>query len=258
MFITYQAQLLEKKQIAPDVFLFTFSCPPDEVWTFKAGQYMIFHIPQKEGHAARRLYSIASPPSQKNTLDFVIEMVPNGIGSMFLSALELGGTITLQGPAGMFAIRSDEKNKIFLATGTGIAPMHSMIHTLIEENTTKELHVFWGLKKCEDMYYGEELMKLATRYPNLKLYWCFSREASMETIKQELQKNTVLGRVTVGFEALMQEIQMKTQQTSPELLNSFEYYVCGGQVVVENLRQYLAEKGVTKENVIFEKFTAGV
>src|SRR3990167_11416038 len=103
MLTTYTAILKTKKEIAPEVFYLQFSYPTDINWSFQAGQYMIFHLPTMESrHPVRRLYSIASAPSQKDTLDFIIEMVPGGIGSSYIENMSEGDSITMQGPAGIF------------------------------------------------------------------------------------------------------------------------------------------------------------
>lgn len=261
MLITYQATLLEKKQLAPEITLFKFSYPDMADWNFKAGQYMIFHIPQDTEHTARRLYSIASPPAHTDSLDFVIEHVPNGIGSTFLLNMALGQTLNLQGPAGVFTFKENARNKIFLATGTGIAPMRSMIHTILDPGhpdsimSTAQLYLFWGMKNCSDMYYLDEFKLLAERNLNFSPQLCFSRETTIESVLEEARKYASLGRVTNGFEALITKLNAGKQEPLPDLLNSFDYYICGSNPVVETLKTYLAEKGILKENIVFEKFT---
>lgn len=267
MIITYQAKLLSKTKLAPEVDLFKFSRPPDNNWTFKAGQYMIFHVPSKDEHPVRRLYSIASPPHQQETVDFVIEYVPNGLGSTYLSGLKVGEEATLQGPAGVFTMKETDRDKIFLATGTGVAPMKSMIESILLLPQTsqethqegfllqrlqhlskqKRLYLFWGMKTCEDMYFLDEFKSLAEKYDHFKFKYCFSRETDLFTKMKDDVKHTISGRVTVGLEELLTNYDLK--------VTDFDYYLCGAHPVVEALRQYLSDKKVPKEQVIFEKFT---
>lgn len=267
MLITYTAKLLSKRELCKNIYYFSFSYPDDPNWTYKAGQYMIFHIPQKATHAARRLYSMASPTYQKSSLDFVIEMVPNGIASTYLSNLDIGGTVTLQGPAGIFVMKESPRPIIFLATGTGIAPIRSIIESLLNKPTSsdivqqetqlldrlkhlssqKRLYLFWGLKYCKDIYFLEEFKKLMNQHQHLYFKFCLSRQEKINDVPMDFQKDTVLGRVTKGLEDLLIDRDLNNKD--------FDYYLCGGDKVVQALREYLAERGIPKEQVMFEKFT---
>lgn len=249
MFTTYQAQLLEKKQLSPHVHFLQFSYPPIPDWDFKAGQYMIFHIPQGEGHAARRQYSIASHPTQKEALDFIIEYVDKGIASEYLAQMEVGQKLTFQGPAGVFVYRQLEREPVFLATGTGIAPIYSMAaDLLINQQYTKNIYLFWGLKHKGDMYYFDELKKLANEYTNFHFKMCLSREEELSALFSEEDLHfCTCGRIDKGFE------EMITEQKYSKA--NFTYYICGGKNMVESMREYLQNEQIPSEQVFFEKFT---
>lgn len=249
MFITYQAKLLEKTQLSEHVHYFKFSHPPQPDWDFKAGQYMIFHIPQGEGHAARRQYSIASHPSQKDALEFIIEYVENGVASQHLAKMQVGEELTFQGPAGVFIFRQNEREPIFLATGTGIAPIVSIIADLFENgNYSQNIYLFWGLKLKTDMYYFDELKQIANKYPNFHFKMCLSRESELAALfNEEDAKLCASGRIDKGLETMITE----TKQDK----NKFNYYICGSKHVVEAVREYLQSQTIPTEQVFFEKFT---
>lgn len=269
MLITYQAKLLKKAKLTENVYLFSFNRPADPRWDFKAGQYMIFHIPQPDNHPVRRLYSIASTPQHKESLDFVIEYVPNGLGTAYLSKMNVGDETTFQGPAGIFLVKESPRDKIFLATGTGIAPIKSIIDSMLifpqQKETVanpeslllnklqhlgsqKRLYLFWGMKNCEDMYFMNDFKNLTDNFTHFYFRFCLSRETDIFGKLGENAKHVALGRVTTGLEDLLSTYEYK--------IANFDYYLCGGNVVVEALRQYLYDKKVPKEQVIFEKFTA--
>ena len=251
MFTTYQSKLLERSTLVPGVDKLIFTRPggnPD--WTFQAGQYMIFHIPQGADHAARRQYSIASPPSEKNHLEFIIEYVPNGVASTYLPQMKTGDLLTMQGPAGVFIHRPSPRHAIYLATGTGIAPMFSMIpDKFSDRNFSQNIYLYWGLRNYKDIYYLDYLINLKNTYSQrFDFSVCLSRESELESkLKQELLQFFTLGHVNLGVETLLTRLQTSHA--------SFDYYLCGSKIVVESLRVYLTDKGVTKEQVTFEKFT---
>ena len=250
MFTTYHSKLLERSSLVTSVDKFIFTRPDNPDWAFQAGQYMIFHIPQAENHAARRQYSISSPPSQKNHLEFIIEYVPNGIASTYLPQMKIGALLTMQGPAGVFIYRPYPRNAVYLATGTGIAPMLSIIpDQLNNQNFSQNIYLYWGLKNLKDIYYLDYLINLKNTHPGrFEFSICLSRETELESqLKQELMPFFILGHVNLGVETLLAKLQTAH--------NAFDYYLCGGKHVVESLREYLAGKGVPKEQVAFEKFT---
>lgn len=249
MFITYQATLLEKKQLSEHVHYFKFTHPPQPDWSFAAGQYIIFHIPQGEGHAARRQYSIASHPAQKDALEFIIEYVENGVASQYLANMQVGEVLTFQGPAGVFIYREQEREPVFLATGTGVAPMISIIaDLLVTKQYRQNMHLFWGLKLKGDMYYFDELKQLSSQYPNFHFKMCLSRESELNALfSEEDSKYCIGGRIDKGFETMV----AATNQDK----NNFNYYICGSKHVVEAVREYLQTQTIPAEQVFFEKFT---
>jgi len=249
MFITYKAKLLEKKELAPHVNHIKFSYPEDPNFTFTAGQYMIFHIPQGEGQAARRQYSILSNPSQKDALEFIIEYVENGVASQYLASANIGVELTFQGPAGVFTYRENEKEPIYMATGTGIVPIYSMIQDLlVNKQYTKNIHLFWGLKLKGDMYFFNEIKELCSKYPNFHFQICLSRESELSALFSEDDiKYCMGGHVDQGLE------EMVTKSGTDKL--HYDYYLCGSKHVVESLREYLDKNAIPKEQVYFEKFT---
>jgi ferredoxin-NADP reductase len=245
MISTFQSSLIEKKQLSEHIFFIRLK-PIDHVMEFKAGQYVIFHIPQGEGYAARRLYSMASSPDQKDEFSLIVEIVPNGVASEFFMKMNIGDTVTTQGPAGMFTLAENDRDVVFLATGTGIAPIRSMIEYELAHNPQKKMSLFWGFQKFDNVYLLDEFMNLAKQYLAFTFYNCLSREENLDCIiDPEQKKHHQMGHVNDGFEKIITDDIMR-----------YHYYVCGGPKVVESLKEYLlVNKAIPKEQVHFEKFT---
>ncbi|MFN4212960.1 MAG: FAD-binding oxidoreductase [Microgenomates group bacterium] len=184
MLTTYKTLLSQKKQLTTDVFLFRFQLIEPRQINFKAGQYLILKIGDKS-----RLYSIASPDWQKDTFELLVQTVEGGVGSTYLLNLKIGEEAIFQGPAGMFTLKDSPtgapRPKIFLATGTGLAPVRSMIKSEIKKLRYEEIkklsneaikeenknpnfsishfpnfYLFWGLRYFSDVYFLEELKEI--------------------------------------------------------------------------------------------------
>lgn len=247
MIQTYTARLVHKEKLAPEVYLFRFRCENGQIIQYKAGQYLILMVPQPDGQMARRLYSILTPPNQSGYFEMVIEILPNGLASQYLMKLHETDEVIFQGPAGVFTLRESDRNKIYLATGTGIAPIISMIEVQCRTSIIKKTtHLFWGVATMKDVYFLKELKELKTIFNNLNFFICLSRETNLDTIAEIDRKYFLQGRVNVGFEEMILKQNLHLQPT--------DYYVCGGRTVVESLRQYLNEKEIPRESVHFEKF----
>ncbi|MFW5703518.1 MAG: ferredoxin--NADP reductase [Patescibacteria group bacterium] len=245
MLQTFSVSLSERKQLADDVYQFTFNTQGHS-FEFQPGQYVILHIPQEDGKVARRLYSMASPHTQTDSFELLIEIVPEGLASQHLMKMNVGDELTVQGPAGMFTPKETDRSIVFLATGTGVAPIRSMIHWHLERAEGTDIYLFWGFKTFQAVYLFEEFKALAAQHPNFHFYNCLSREQDLSCISQDQAKeHYLLGHVNDELE-----------KTLDKPTDSFQYYLCGGPKVVESLREWLDEKGVPKEQVHFEKFTA--
>lgn len=241
MLQTYKTYLDGKIQLTSDVFLFRFKLfEPLEI-NFTAGQYLILMVPQDSGEPARRLYSILSPQTQKNSVDLLVKLLPGGIASEYLRSLNVEEQVEFQGPAGMFTLRDPpaggQRDRVFLATGTGIAPIKSIISSTVSHLRSKT-YLFWGLPKKNDLYFFEELKQLATDNTRFHFLICFSREENLDTLPEIDRKYFSLGRIT--------NHQLPTTDC--------DFYICGSRDVTESLRQHLIGKNIPQEQIYFEKF----
>lgn len=242
MLTHFKTQLEKKLQLTNDVYLLTFKLIEPQQISFVAGQYMISLIPQGGGQFIRRLYSIASPPTGTNSFQLLIKVVPDGKGSNYLTSLKEGAEMFFDGPAGIFTLK-DQKNPVFLATGTGLAPFRSMIKKIQSQpSDIKKYTLFWGLANITDLCLLNELKEFAKKDSRFSYYICLSREISLEKINPEDQNHFVLGRINVGLDKYLSSLTDAT------------FNICGNREVVETLRSYLAEKGIKNEQIYFEKF----
>jgi len=234
--------LSSKQQLAPDVWLFRFDLSQGQQLNFAAGQYLILMI----GEEQRRLYSISSPVDQKDSFELLVKLLPQGVGSDYLRALEPGQRAFFQGPAGLFTLRSIDKAKVFLAAGTGLAPIRSQIHSYLNQGGQAQVFLFWGLKRKADLYLFDELRGLTSRHPNFHFVVCLDQEDKFLGLDVDLFHR---GRVDRAFTEFVKERKLDQKQ-----LNEFEYYLCSGREIVEALKIFLESLGINKENIFFDKF----
>lgn len=145
--------------------------------TFNPGQFISFEMPHPQtGRLMTRAYSIASQPSRADVITLLFNLVPGGAGSGFLFDLKVGDKASFKGPAGSFYLREDPgRNLLFIANGTGITPIRSMLLANAERPDPRPATLFWGLRSQRDLYYQQELAELAQRIPSLTVVTTLSR-----------------------------------------------------------------------------------
>ncbi|ULJ63632.1 FAD-binding oxidoreductase [Wielerella bovis] len=150
--------------IHDDVAILTVALPKAPPFKFYAGQYM--EILLKDGS---RSYSIANAPSQTDILEFHVRHRPNGLFSsqLFSGSLKNGSIIRLRGPLGSFYLNEEShKPLILLATGTGFAPIKSILTQLTETQPERHVHFYHGTRFTAGLYDESALQALLTQLPN--------------------------------------------------------------------------------------------
>lgn len=251
----FRSKVIEKSNIDTNVVLFKLELTEPFELEFIAGQYVLFNIPKEDGEIALRHLSIASPPADKKQLEFVAKLIHRGLASTFIENLKIGNEVIFSGPAGLFKFHHSEKDKIFVATGTGIAPIRSILESILNPNDqipssnqipNSKLQLFWGLRHWKDVYFFEEFKKLSAENPNFQFKICLSQEKDLSNISKRDREYFELGRVNPVIENSLKIDELKIENS--------DVFICGDRKIVDSLRKFLSTKGVSSEQIHFEKF----
>ncbi len=237
---TVTATLDSKTEVAPSILHLLYTINDGETLSFEAGQYALLVL---EG--AVRQFSLANESTKQGEIELLIELIENGLASTYFKKQKVGETSVFKGPAGIFKYRPGVKDRLYLATGTGIAPIRSIIRTeLLNQKDTQSKHtLYWGLRKLEDIYLFEEWKELAEEFPNFDFKICLSRETSID---DTFSSHCLAGRSTSLIEEYVAQHKVKLDET--------EFYVCGGPNAVEGMLSQLITLGVDKKHIISERF----
>ena len=140
----YTAVVDQIRDLTPQVRELTLRLVDPLEFVFASGQSICLEISSgRTSQPVQRYYSLASPPSQPNRLVLLLSVADQGPGSSYMFNRKVGEEIQFLGPKGSFCLREDENRDIlFVATGTGIAPFRSMLHDLFERNLTNTVTLF--------------------------------------------------------------------------------------------------------------------
>jgi len=238
---TYQTTLTKKTLFPNDVDLYRFSLDTSKTIVFTPGQYIILKVPVGAGFV-NRLYSIASASTQTGSFELLIKRVPGGLASDYINAFVVGQKVEFSGPAGQFSLKNTPLPKVFITTGTGIAPIRSFI--LSNKTHAQTYHLFWGMSTVADLYLLDELKEVSKNDPHFKFMVNLSKEPSLEKINGVDRGFFSLGHVNEGVLGLLNN----------SLQSNFEFYICGRREVVESLREYLYTHGIDRSLVYFERY----
>ncbi|WP_019250834.1 FAD-binding oxidoreductase, partial [Yersinia pestis] len=122
--------------IGEDIAILSLRLPPTAKIQYLAGQYIDLII-----NGQRRSYSIANAPGGNGNIELHVRKVVNGVFSnIIFNELKLQQLLRIEGPQGTFFVREDNLPIVFLAGGTGFAPVKSMVEALINKNDQRQVH----------------------------------------------------------------------------------------------------------------------
>lgn len=202
--------------------------PPVE---FVPGQYM--NVLLDDG---ARSFSMASAPSSV-ALDFYVRRIVGGrFTDARLGSLRPGETVEVELPLGSFTYRRrDDRPLVMAATGTGIAPIKSIIESLLDDPGTPPLDLYWGMRSEEDLFLGSDIAAWAERLP-------------------EFRYVPVLSRPGPGWDGRRGYVQDAIVADTPDL-SEHAVYLCGSPDMIAGAKQRLLAHGASADHLYAEGFT---
>jgi NAD(P)H-flavin reductase/hemoglobin-like flavoprotein len=172
----WHAEVLSHERRSRDIAIFT--CRPLQPMTYRAGQYLSIECPYQP--RLWRLYSPANAPAKDNALEFHVRALGAGwVSSALVRRLRQGDMVRLAAPMGSMTLdRRSTRDIVFVAGGTGLAPIKAMVEELTRFNRTRWVHVFFGARDREDLYDLAALNRLAARHPWLSVVPACSEDPS--------------------------------------------------------------------------------
>lgn len=197
---------------------------------FLPGQYVNVAVP---GTDATRSYSFSNGPTD-HAVSFLVRVNEQGAMSDYLrDRAEVGDTLEMTGPMGSFFLREPQRPALYLAGGTGLAPLLSMLRKQQQDGFPHPVHLVYGVTRDEDLAHLDTLERLAAEVPAFTFDHCVSDPASTAA-----NKGYVTGLV------------------GPEHVHDGEVdvYLCGPPPMVEAVREHLRAEAITPTGFYYEKF----
>ncbi len=231
-FQQFTSVVAEKKYLNSKVLLLRLKLENPTTIDFAAGQYITLIM----SPSLRRSYSIFSPPSQKNSLDLIIDVTVGGPGCEFIKSMQLGQKIDFLGPLGSFTMKATERNVYFIATGTGFSPICCMLQSLLPDiGKYESVTVLYGISFKENAVFWEQCKRFTDQFPNFHYVPCVSREI-----------------IEGGFNGHVTDYLKQNETTIP--FSASHFFICGNREMVQEVIDFLKGKNVPDAQISTEKY----
>lgn len=252
----FTARLQQKLLLSDAAQCYHLEFSIDELsdFDFTPGQFVSCVAVDEKGKTQTRAYSIASAP-RANQFDLCVNRVENGFFSNLLCDLEPGQTIQFHGPHGLFTLRQPLTDSIFIATGTGIAPIRGFVEWLFPESGEdrsqgRSVWLVYGTRHETEIYYRDYFEKVAAEHHNFRYLSTLSRpHEEWEGLRGYVQ-NHVAEIVTERGRKNAEPVVTVAEPTGFDI----HAYICGLNNMVSANRDRLKELGWQRKQIIFERY----
>ena len=226
-----------------DVAILQLQLPASERFQFLAGQYLEFLLKDNK----RRAYSIASPPHQEGPIELHIRHLPGGLFTDALFGQGADGKsikekdiLRFEGPQGSFFLREDtQKPIIFLASGTGFAPIKSILLHMRQKKIDRQVYFYWGGRRPKDLYMDSLCQEFASTIPRFHY---------IPVVSEAQPDDHWTGRTGFVHHAVMADF--------PDL-SAFQVYACGAPIVIQSAQTDFVEQcGLPEDEFYADSFTS--
>ena len=221
-----------KTSLAPDVIALRLAIPDAPPLRWLAGQYVDVLL----ADGGRRAFSIANAPHRGPEVELHLRRVAGGgFTSYAFDTLAPGMTLQLEGPLGTFVPREDsERPLLFVAGGTGFAPVKALIEHFLHLGTRRPIALYWGARSIEELYLRALPAQWAARHPGLRFVPVLSAAADTHGLRDGLVHEAVLADL--------------------HELAGMDVYMAGPPALIEAARRAFIAAGLPEEQLYYDSF----
>ena len=233
---TLPCRVQKMERLADDVMILYFKLPANERLQFLAGQYIEFLL--KDG--ARRSFSMGNSPHDDELIQLHVRRVAGGsFTDHVFGRMKERDILRFEGPLGTFFLREESvKPIVFVASGTGFAPIKSIIEHAFHKSVARPMVLYWGGRRPRDLYMNELPLKWVAEHPGFRY---------IPVISDALPEDQWSSRTGFVHRAVMEDF--------PDL-SGHQVYACGVPVMVDaSRRDFTLQCGLPEDEFFADSFT---
>ncbi len=241
---TLPARVEKVEKPAADVAILYLKLPAAERLQFLAGQYIdILVKDQATGAVKRRSFSMANAPHDDAFLQLHVRKAPGGTFSKYVfEEMKERTILRFEGPLGTFYLREDsDKPIVFVAGGTGFAPIKGLIEHAFHTELDREMVLYWGARSKADLYLPELPLQWAAAHPNFTY---------IPVLSDPLPEDNWPGRTGFVHQAVLDDFPS---------LAGYQVYACGAPAMTDIAKAtFIGAKHLPEDEFFCDAFTYSV
>ena len=233
---TLPCRVQKIERVTDDVAILYLKLPANERLQVLAGQYSEFLLKDK----TRRSFSMANGPHDDELVQLHVRHVPGGnFTDHVFTKMKERDILRFEGPHGTFFLREDSQNPIvFVASGTGFAPIKSIIEYALNKNIARPMTLYWGGRRPRDLYLNALPLKWAAEHAGFKY---------VPVVSEALPEDRWTGRTGFVHRAVMEDL--------PDL-SGCQVYACGVPIMVDSARRdFISQCKLPEDEFFADSFT---
>ncbi|UCD52217.1 MAG: 2Fe-2S iron-sulfur cluster binding domain-containing protein [Phycisphaerales bacterium] len=234
----YRCRCAKITDLTHDIKLFRFELIEPQTMDYIPGQYVQLLAPAygKRREEVYRAYSIASDPAENNIIELIIRLVPGGICTTYcFEHLEEGDEVRINGPYGDFRLSETNAPAVFIAGGSGMAPIKSILHHMKNTGSQRRGVYYFGANSTNELFMTDLMRQFESELPSYRYVPVVARP----------ENNGWNGETGLVTEAVQRGLKDAA---------AYEAYLCGSPGMIDAAVKVLMELGVTEDKIFYDKF----
>ncbi len=235
----YTCRCAKIVDLTHDMKLFRLELVEPARMKYTPGQYVQLRTPpyEKSKQEVYRAYSIASDPAEEGVIELIIRLVPGGICTTYcFEHLKEGDEIMINGPYGDFRLSETEAPMIFIAGGSGMAPIKCMLHHMKNTGNTRKAAYYFGANAVRELCLTDLMHSFESELADFRFV------PVIASTENDPDWNGETGLVT-------EAVQRGYSDTSQH-----EAYLCGSPGMIDASVKVLMDLGMPETNIFYDKF----
>ncbi len=243
---TYFLQVQKVVQETRDTVTIRFWHPINEQIHYLPGQFLTVIVPDKEGKKVRRSYSMSSSPHTDSAVSITVKRIEGGLVSNYLADnVKEGDFLEVIEPMGKFVLDTNKsRDLVLIGAGSGITPLMSIIKSALKAQKETRILLIYGCRDENNIIFRQVLDSLEAENPSrFKVTYILSQP----------------GQYWVGHKGRINQANaiMFMKDQAVDFKNDL-FYMCGPEVMMDEVQKVFTLFDVPEENVFFERFNAPV
>jgi Na+-transporting NADH:ubiquinone oxidoreductase subunit F len=235
----YTCRCEDIKDLTHDIKQFRFELIEPKNIDYIPGQYIQLLTPvyEKSSEEVYRAYSVSSDPVDKNAIELIIRLVPGGICTTYcFEYLNVGDQVKINGPYGDFHLSDTEAPIVFIAGGSGMAPVKCILHHMRNTGNKRKAIYYFGANAVKELFLIDLMHGFESDLADFKF---------VPVVAEPEPDENWQGQTGLVTQAVKRDLK------DPQ---ECEVYLCGSPGMIDAAIKVLLELGVNEDRIFYDKF----